>query len=159
MNAFRFRLERILRWRAVELSKEEKQVRELMEKEARLAKRMEDLRRERSNVENGVRAADRIDGGDLNALAGYAIHSLVQLQTLESQKLDNNRALRQQLQRYRAAKQRHRALEELRRRQFSQWQLDLASELEELAEDSFRSRSHGSDPLLQGDTQNGTGLG
>ena len=142
MNTFRFRLDRILRWRTVELSKEERRVKELMEKDSRLANKLESLREEKAEVEDGIRNMAGLGGGDLNALAGYAIHALVQRQGLQNQRSENEKALRLQVQRYRTAKQRHRALEELRKRRLGEWRLEAARELEEVAEDSYRARSH-----------------
>ena len=137
MAQFHFSLEKVLRWRALELATEEAKLENLLREQLRLQTMRAGLSAERSNLDRSLASLPDLRGTDLRAVSAYSLHLKRQAEELADQITKCDRGLSEQKKRYRAAKQRFRLLEELKDRKFEQWRQEQARELESLATESF----------------------
>ncbi len=137
MAQFHFPLEKVLRWRALELASQEGKLEKLLRDQLRLQTMRAALSAEKSNLDRSLAALPDLRGADLRAASAFGLHLKRQAENLAEQAARCDRDLSEQKKRYRAAKQRFRLLEELKARKFEQWRQDQARELESLATESF----------------------
>ena len=137
MAQFHFPLEKVLRWRALELASEEARLERLLRDQLRLQTLRAGLSAEKSNLDRSLAVLPDLRGTDLRAVSAYSLHLKRQAETLAEQAARCDRDLSEQKKRYRAAKQRFRLLEELKSRKFEQWRQEQARELELLATESY----------------------
>ena len=137
MAQFHFSLEKVLRWRSLELATEEAKLERLIREQLRLQTLRAGLSAEKSKLDRSLDTMPDLRGADLRALTAYGLHlkreSEKLLQLVEKCGLE----LAQQKKRYRAAQQRYRLLEELKARKFAEWRQEQSRELESLATESF----------------------
>jgi flagellar biosynthesis chaperone FliJ len=137
---FHFRLERVLRWRAVELSLEEAKLKRHMDHCARLDAALAMVKKEIAGLPARLVSLPGIHGRDLNALASYAARLAKEREKIEHRRIDAQRELQIQIEVHRGAKQRSRLLEELRNRKRDEWTTQHNRELEALAQESYLAR-------------------
>lgn len=137
MAQFHFSLEKVLRWRALELASEEAKLERLLREQLRLQTMRAGLSAEKSNLDRSLATLSELRGADLRAVSAYNLRLKRQGQNLAELAAQCDRELSEQKKRYRAAKQRFRLLEELRARKFEQWRQEQAREIESLATESF----------------------
>jgi hypothetical protein len=137
MSTFHFKLERVMQWRALELSSEEAKLRRLMEEEALLQLKLERIRNIISEMPVRIAALEEIHGSDLNRMAGYKTQLTHELGRISGLCREKKRAVLEQAEIHRRAKQRYRLLEELRNRRQVEWKTRASRELEELAQESY----------------------
>ncbi len=137
---FHFRLERVLRWRMLELAAEEAKLKRLMDQSARLDAALVLVKNEIAGLSNRVASLSNIHGRDLNALASYATRLGKEREKIDQQRRDIKRELQAQVEVHRKAKQRSRLLEELRDRKQDEWSTQHNRELESLAQESYLAR-------------------
>ena len=140
MKSFRFRLERVLRWRGIELAMQEAMLKRLLDEEMRLRSTLAAIQSEKLQLSLNTAALPDASGHDLNFIGGYASRLARQRDRALQQQREKQREITAQMQAHRAAKQRHQLLEELRERRLDEWQRDSDREIEELAQESYLSR-------------------
>ncbi len=137
MAQFRFSLERILRWRSIELAREQAQLQRLIQEQIRLQMFAAALGDERSKLESSLGVLPDLRGQDLRAMAAYDLRLRRQIGNVAQATARCERDLTAQKARYNQAKQRLRLLEELRERNLKRWEYEQARELEALASESY----------------------
>jgi len=134
---FHFSLEKVLRWRSLELAAEEAKLEQLLREQLRLQTLRAGLSAEKSNLDRSLATLTDLRGADLRAVSAYSLHLKRQSEDLARQVAQCDRDLSEQKRKYRASKQRFRLLEELKRRKLELWRQEQARELESLATESF----------------------
>ena len=137
MAQFHFSLEKVLRWRSLELAAEEAKLEQLLREQLRLQTLRAGLSAEKSNLDRSLATLTDLSGADLRAVNAYSLHLKRQSEDLARQVAQCDRDLSEQKRKFRAAKQRFRLLEELKRRKLELWRQEQARELESLATESF----------------------
>ena len=137
MAQFHFSLEKVLRWRALELASEEAKLELLLREQLRLQTMRADLSAEKSNLDRSLDSLPDLRGADLRAVGAHAASLKRQADNLVKLVAKCHRDLSEQKKSYRAAKQRVRLLEELRARKLEEWRQEKAREQETLATESF----------------------
>ena len=137
---FHFRLERVLRWRVMELALEEAKLKRHMDHCARLDAALGMVKREIAGLPARLVSLSNIHGSDLNALASYAARLSKEREKIEQRRADAQRELQSQIEIHRKARQRSRLLEELRDRKREEWTTQHHRELEALAQESYLAR-------------------
>jgi hypothetical protein len=134
---FHFSLDKVLRWRSLELASEEAKLEILLREQLRLQTMRADLSAEKSKLDRSLDTLPDLRGADLRAVSAYSLRLKRQAESLVQLVAKCDRDLTEQKKKYRAAKQRFRLLEELRARKFEEWRREQARELESLATESF----------------------
>ena len=137
MAQFHFALEKVLRWRSLELASEQAKLEHLLREQFRLQTMRADLSAEKSNLNRSLGTLPDLRGSDLRAVSAYNLRLKRQAENLVELVAKCDHDLSEQKKRYRAAKQRFRLLEELRARKFEEWRQEQGRELESLATESF----------------------
>ena len=137
MAQFRFSLEKILRWRAVEFTREEVKLQRLIQEKARVETMLARVASERSGLSASVTALPGLQGGDLRAAAAYGLRLRQEVQKLTDTRARIQDSLAAQQKVFAAAKLRLRLLEELKARRLERWQYEAARQLETLAAESY----------------------
>jgi len=134
---FHFSLEKVLRWRSLELASEEAKLERLLRDQLRLQTMRADLSAEKSKLDQSLDTLPDLRGADLRAVSAHSVSLKRQADNLLKLLAKSDRDLSEQKKVYRAAKQRFRLLEELRARKFEEWRQEQAREQETLATESF----------------------
>lgn len=145
MAQFHFSLDKVLRWRALELASEEARLEGFLREQLRLQTMRADLSTEKLNLDRSLDTLADLRGADLRAVSAYTLHLKRQAASLAGLVAKCDRDLSEQKKKYRAAKQRLRLLEELRSRKLEEWRREQDREMESLATESFLAiwnRSH-----------------
>ena len=137
MAQFHFSLEKVLRWRSLELATEEAKLERLIREQLRLQTLRAGLSAEKSKLDRSLDTMPDLRGADLRALTAYGLHLKRESEKLAQLVEKCGLELAQQKKRYRAAQQRYRLLEELKARKFAEWRQEQSRELESLATESF----------------------
>jgi flagellar export protein FliJ len=137
MARFQFSLEKVLRWRAVELSTEEAKLKKLVQEQLYLQTRLAEVSSERSKLISSLGSMPDLSGDDLRTLTACGLRLRLNAETLAQQLLRCGRDLAVQRQKYSEAKRRVRLLEELKGRRLHEWKYQEAVLIEELASESF----------------------
>lgn len=140
MSGFRFNLERVLHWRALELAMEEGKLKRLMHEKMLLESELQDLRISIARNASRIAALEEITGLDLSGMAGHASYVRKQLARIGELCREKQRLIGEQAEIHRQAKQRHGLLEELRERRHKEWERQESSEIETLAQESYLAR-------------------
>jgi len=134
---FHFSLDKVLRWRSLELASEEAKLERLLREQLRLQTMRADLSAEKSKLDQSLDTLPDLRGADLRAVSAHSVSLKRQADNLVKLLAKSDRDLSEQKKVYRAAKQRFRLLEELRARKFEEWRQEQAREQETLATESF----------------------
>ena len=137
MAQFHFSLERVLRWRSLELASQGAKLELLLREQLRLQTIRADLSTEKSKLDRSLDTLPDLRGADLRALSAHSLSLKRQADNLVKLLAKCDRDLSEQKKSYRAAKQRVRLLEELRARKLEEWRQEQAREQETLATESF----------------------
>jgi hypothetical protein len=137
MAQFHFSLDKVLRWRSLELAGEEVKLERLLREQLRLQTMRADLSTEKSNLDRSLDTLPDLRGADLRAVHVHSLSLKRQAENLLRLVAKCDRDLAEQKKLYRAAKQRFRLLEELRARKFEEWRREQAREQETLATESY----------------------
>src|SRR5206468_224023 len=119
MTGFHFRLERVLRWRALELAAEEAKLKHLMLEAAAIESMLARIQEAISGIPVQIAVLTDLTGSDLSSVSAYAQHLTRERLAAVQRRRDKQREIAAQAEIHRAAKQRHQLLEELRRRRLS----------------------------------------
>jgi len=133
MARFQFSLEKVLRWRAVELSGEEAKLKALVQEQLHLQTLLAEVSAERSKLISSLGSMPDLRGNDLRTLTACGLRLRRNAETLAQRLLQCGRELAKQRKKYSEAKRRVRLLEELKDRRLQEWKYEEAALLEELA--------------------------
>lgn len=137
MKAFRFRLERVLQWRRVQLELEENRFKSQAAALEALDRRRAALESEGIGAELQVRAWSPLRGRDLASLGGFRRFLLNEERTLAARRNECQRRLAAQEGVMLEARRRCRLLERLRERQWAEWRASGDRELEQFATENY----------------------
>jgi flagellar export protein FliJ len=137
MAQFHFSLERILRWRSVELAREQVQLQRQLQEQTKLQMFAAALGEERSKLESSLAALPDLRGQDFRAMSAFDLRLRKQISNVAQAMAKCERDLAAQKKRYNEARMRVRLLEELRERNLKRWEYEQARELESLASESY----------------------
>jgi flagellar export protein FliJ len=137
MARFQFSLEKVLRWRAVELTTEEAKLKALVQQQLHLQTLLADVSAQRSQLISSLGSMPDLRGDDLRTLTACGLRLRRNAENLAQQLHKCGRELAKQRKKYSEAKRRVRLLEELKNRRLQEWKYEEAALLEELASESF----------------------
>jgi len=140
MKAFRFPLQRVLEWRALQLRVEEEKLAALQQQIASLVQMQEQLTAARSRSETHLFASGAAAGSDLQSWALYQARLAKQQDLLKKQLLQCERSIAEQRQRLLKARTDHRVLEKLKERRWRQWIYLNDREMEDTAAEVYLAR-------------------
>jgi flagellar export protein FliJ len=137
MARFQFSLEKVLRWRSVELTGEEAKLKALVQEQLHLQTLLAGVSGERSKLISSLGSMPDLRGDDLRTLTACGLRLRRSAESLAQQLLRCGRDLAVQRKKYAEAKRRVRLLEELKKRRLDEWKYHEAAVLDELASESF----------------------
>jgi len=137
MAKFQFSLEKVLRWRGVELTAEEAKLKALLQEQLHLQTQLAEVSAQRSKLISSLGAMPDLRGDDLRTLTACGLRLRRNAENLAQQLLRCSRELAKQRKSYSEAKRKVRLLEELKARRLAEWKYEEAALLEELASESF----------------------
>jgi flagellar export protein FliJ len=137
MARFQFSLEKVLRWRSVELTGEEAKLKALVQEQLHLQSLLAEVSADRSKLISSLGSMPDLRGDDLRTLTACGLRLRRNAETLAQRLLHCGRELAKQRKKYSEAKRRVRLLEELRDRRLREWKYEEAAQLDELASESF----------------------
>ncbi len=139
MAQFHFALDKILRWRAIELANEEAKLQRLILERTRIEGMLARVASERSGLTGSIGALPGLQGADLRALAAYGLRLRQHVEKLKDARARTEHNLAAQQKKYTEAKLRVRLLEQLKSRRLERWTYDQARQLETTAAESYLS--------------------
>jgi flagellar FliJ protein len=140
MKIFRFPLQRVLEWRALQLRVEEEKLTGLQQQLAALLQMREKLAAERHRSQSHLFASGTAAGSDLQTWALYQARLVKQQELLKTQLLQCEKLTLEQRQRLLKARTDHRVLERLKERRWRQWIYLNDRELEDSAAEAYLSK-------------------
>ena len=140
MKIFRFPLQRVLEWRALQLRVEEEKLAGLQQQLASLLELREKLAAERNRSQAHLFASGTAAGSDLQTWALYQARLVKQQELLKTQLLQCEKLTLEQRQRLLKARTDHRVLERLKERRWRQWVYLNDRELEDSAAEAYLSK-------------------
>jgi hypothetical protein len=140
MNAFRFRLERVLKFRRTQLELEENRFRQQAAQISRLDQERAEAWAAGFHVEHDVRRWRDLAGHDLAALDRFRLAVRSRARSMAQRRVELVRRLAEQETRMVEARRRERLLERLRDRRLAAWVVARDRELEEFAGEAFLAR-------------------
>ena len=133
MQAFRFRLERVLAWHRKQAQLEESRLIPRMAQVDRVQNEIAGLKAERLMIEHGVVAGAIIDAQDFAALGFYRLRATAKELELEVELERRQKDVRDQMEILKAAQRRVRLVEKLRERRAGEHAYLADRELEAVA--------------------------
>jgi flagellar FliJ protein len=140
MKTFRFPLQRVLEWRALQLRVEEEKLAGLQQQLASLLQMREKLAAERNRSQSALFASGVAAGSDLQTWALYQARLVKQQELVKTQLLQCERLTLEQRQRLLKARTDHRVLERLKERRWRQWIYLNDRETEDTAAEVYLSK-------------------
>jgi flagellar FliJ protein len=140
MKTFRFPLQRVLEWRALQLRVEEEKLASLQQQLASLLELREKLSSARNRSESHLFSSGTAAGSDLQSWALYQARLLKQQELLKTQLLQCEKLTLEQRQRLLKARTDHRVLERLKERRWRQWMYLNEREVEDTAAEVYLSK-------------------
>ena len=137
MARFHFSLEKVLRWRGMELVAEQAKLEHLVREQLRLQGLRAQLSSDKSKLLVSLSTMPDLRGEDLRAATAHNLLLKRQAERLIGLQMKCEQELTVQRTKFRAAKQRFRLLEELKERRFTEWRHEQAAQLEALASESY----------------------
>lgn len=137
MARFQFPLDRVLRWRSVELATEEAKLKLLLQEQLQLQSMLAAVSTERSKLIFSLGSMPNLSGDDLRTVTASGLRLRRRAETLGQRLQRCGRDLGVQRKKYGEAKRRVRLLEELKDRRLDEWKHEESKLLEELASESF----------------------
>lgn len=140
MKTFRFPLQRVLEWRALQLRVEEEKLAGLQQHLASLLQLGEKLTAERNRSQAQLFSSGTAVGSDLQSWALYQARLVKQQEILKIQLAQCEKLTLEQRQRLLKARTDHRVLEKLKERRWRQWVYLNDRELEDTAAEVYLSK-------------------
>jgi hypothetical protein len=142
LNAFRFRLERVLKFRRTELELEENRFRQQAAQIGRLDQERAEAWAAGFHAEQEVRRWRDLAGRDLAALDRFRLAVRARARSMAERRVELVRLLAEQEARMLEARRRERLLERLKDRRLAAWVVAWDRELEAFAGEAFLARWH-----------------
>ncbi len=140
MKTFRFPLQRVLEWRALQLRVEEEKLAGLQQQLTSLLQLREKVSAERTRSQSQLFSSGTAAGSDLQSWALYQARLVKQLELLKARLLQCEKLTLEQRQRLLKARTDHRVLERLKERRWRQWVYLNDRELEDTAAEVYLSK-------------------
>lgn len=140
MQAFRFRLDRILTWYRSLADLEEVRFTECYANLRRVQQAIAQLKAARLAVEQGVIRSAMILPQDLAALCSYRLYARLRESELEIERRDREKAMEEQRDRLIAIQRQVKLLEKLRERRVEEHRYLMERELEAVAADAYTAK-------------------
>jgi len=140
MKTFRFPLQRVLEWRALQLRVEEEKLAGLQQQLTSLLQLREKLTSARNRSESHLFVSGTAAGSDLQSWALYQARLAKQQEILKTQMLQCEKLILEQHQRLLKARTDHRVLERLKERRWRQWVYLNDRELEGTANEVYLAK-------------------
>lgn len=137
MSHFHFPLEKVLRWRLVQLAAEEAKQKKLLLEQVKLQRLGAELGVEKSKLSSSLATLPDLRGDDLRAMTAYTLRLKRLGESIAEQTARCERNLALQRKKYREAQRRCRMLEELKARKLEAWRYEQSRQLETLASESY----------------------
>jgi hypothetical protein len=137
MSRFQFPLEKVLRWRLVQLAAEEAKQKKLLLEQVKLQRLGADVGVEKARLCSSLATLPDLRGEDLRAMTAYSLRLKRIAETIAEQTARCERNLAVQRKTYRDVQQRCRLLEELKARKVAEWRQEQNRQLETLASESY----------------------
>ena len=137
MAQFHFSLERVMRWRSVEVAAERARLEVLVREQLRLQTQRAALIADKSKLDASLGTLPDLRGQDLRAATAFALRLKRQADNLKELLARCESEISVQRKKYQEAQRRFRLLEELRARRLAEWRYEQANELESLASESY----------------------
>jgi flagellar export protein FliJ len=136
MAQFQFSLEKVLRWRAIERTRQEAVLQRVLQQHRRLEAAAQSVAGERSRLTSSLEGLVDLTGSDLRASAAHSLRLRQKAEKIAQLVARSARDLAAQHKKYSEAQLRVRLLEELKTRQVKRWEYEEARQLETLAAES-----------------------
>ncbi|HKW96648.1 MAG TPA: hypothetical protein VJN43_02895 [Bryobacteraceae bacterium] len=143
MQAFRFRLERILGWRRTELAAEEARMAPLVMERNRLEAARIEVAAARDRTRRELLASAFFEGRDLVAHAAFRTRLAKEQEALARKAAECRERMAAQRVRIIEAQRKVKALEKLKHRRLHEWRTQLNRELESFAAEAYLARWSG----------------
>jgi hypothetical protein len=140
MNAFRFRLEKVLEWRRTRLELEEANYRRHVAILAELDRQCAQLEAAAEAAERQVRAWNPVAGRELDALGTFRLHMRRRETEMAIPRTEARRRVAAQQAVMLEARRRLRLLERLKDRRLAEWTAARDKELEDAAAEGYLAR-------------------
>ena len=140
MKTFRFPLQRVLEWRALQLRVEEEKLASLQQQLTSLLEFREKLSAERNRSQSHLFASGTAAGSDLQSWALYQARLLKQQELLKTHLAQCEKLILEQTQKLLKARTDHRVLERLKERRWRQWVYLNDREQEDTAAEVYLSK-------------------
>jgi flagellar protein FliJ len=140
MKTFRFPLQRVLEWRALQQRVEEDKLAGLQQQMASLLQVREQLAAARNRSESHLFASRSVAGSDLQSWALYQARLAKQQELLRTRLAQCEKLILEQRQRLLKARTDHRVLEKLKERRLRQWVYLNDRELEDTAAEAYLAK-------------------
>ena len=140
MKAFRFPLQRVLEWRALQLRVEEEKLAGLQQQLATLLQAREQLASARNRSESHLFASGAAAGSDLQSWALYQARLAKQGEVLKTRMAQCEKSILEQRQKLLKARTDHRVLEHLKERRWRQWVYLNDREMEDTATEVYLAK-------------------
>jgi flagellar export protein FliJ len=137
MAHFEFPLEKVLRWRSIQLAAEETRLKRLLQEQARLLTLRAELGAEKSRLLSSLGTLAGLRGEDLRAASAYSLRLKLHARKIADQLANCQKDLAARKKKYQEAQQRVRLLEELKERKWTDWRYNQDRQLEDLASESY----------------------
>ncbi len=137
MARFQFSLEKVLRWRSLELAAEEARLKALLQEQLHLQTLLAEVNSDRLKLISSLGSMPDLRGDDLRTLTACGLGLRRKSENLGHQLMKCGRELSKQRKKYSDARRQVRLLEELKDRRMREWKYQEAVLLEELASESF----------------------
>ena len=137
MARFHFPLEKVLRWRAVQLAAEELKLKRLLQEQFRLQTLGAELGVEKTRLLSSLEKFADLRGQDLHAAGAYSVLLNRHAEKIAQQLARCEKDLGVRKKKYQLAQQRVQLLEELKKRKLADWRAEEVRELETLASESY----------------------
>jgi len=137
MALFHFPLEKVLRWRLVQLAAEEAKQKKLLQEQVQLQTLRAELGVEKSRLSSSLATLPDLRGDDLRAMTAYSVRLKRLDESIAERTARCERNLAVQRKKYRDAQQKCRLLEELKARKVAEWRYEQSRQLETLASESY----------------------
>lgn len=140
MKRFKFTLQRVLEWRALQLRSEEEKLTELQHQLTLLARAHQELEAARGRCEAEVTGAVAVAGSELQALAAFQVRVVRQQELLRERRVQVDAMIVAQRERLLKARKDHRVIENLKDRRLKAWTYDNDREEESTANEVYLSK-------------------
>lgn len=140
MKTFRFPLQRVLEWRALQQRVEEEKLAGLQQQLTSLLQLRKQLSSERNRSQSQLFSSGTAAGSDLQSWALYQARLVKQQELVKTQLGQCEKLILEQRQRLLKARTDHRVLERLKERRWRQWVYLNDRELEDTAAEVYLSK-------------------